>query len=76
MSVYGTESVNAAYELRTAAGKAAIAVRELLPPTLASIVAAEIGWMKDSTWATSQARLKLVIAEITALTEARERDAA
>lgn len=69
-----TEVEAAAYELHLAAGAAACTARKLLPPLIAEIVAAEIGWLKDSNWRASQDRLRLVVAEVEAL--ATERKAA
>lgn len=75
MTIYGAESVSAAYELRVAAGKAANLARKVLPPVIGEIVFREMEWMKDSTWAANHDRLKLAIAEVNALAEARERAA-
>ncbi len=71
MTIFGAETKPSTYELRIAASSAANLARKILPPVLADIVAAEIGWMKDSTWVANHDRLKTVIAEVNALAEGR-----
>lgn len=76
MSIYNTQAVNDAYELKKAADVAVNTAPKVLPPAIAEVVITEIRFTKESTWTPNRERLRKLINEINALAAAGQGSAA